>query len=558
MNLKYSYYIRMTIFNTEATYTSPDNKLTIPSRELSINLPGIPPSITSKELNTPVAVVAPNPTVVPQKYGDGDKTRQTQKANQATLNAIPVQILPFPPNNKDYKIDNTTNIVNVTESIWDSNDYLQTYDHKGIYRASASSINTANGINYQPANAFNNNSISGWKSGLSNKYTHGRYGPSYYNSGVATIVKQETAKISGVTLPSFGTSNIKGEWLQIQLPSDKPIYLFQYRISVPAPTPPSDKYRYSLNEDRLPFQAVAPDDGYTSLFPKVFSVAGSNDGNNWYYIDQQSFVEPPDLPSAAPNSGLNFKKGVRKDPMRPNTIIFDINSVTRYTYYRLIVTELFPGNDNTQISQWQLFAFVNGITPNARTLVESFSQNYVQEMEGMESKPFWDSFSNYIHPELKEKHQEQLSSLAKAKESSDPLPLLSSYNIFVMGNKENFESHGFVNYDGGSTNGNLVINNQLAPMNAIYADYLSQQQSINKNYFDLSQNIYDFSRNYFPALKDPSDRYDLSANNFNKMPTKLDGWLTDNKQIVMQQNSMFILSTIAVATLVLALIVTSK
>jgi hypothetical protein len=544
----------MSLFDTEQNYTSPDKKITIPKKELSIYLQSRSGPESKTSLITPIANNVPTPTVVPQKYNDGTKNIQTQKANQATLSAIPIQILPFPPNDKDYIIDNNTNIVNVTEPIWDTNDYLQTYDHKGIYRASASSVNSSQGINYQPANAFNH-SISGWKSGLNDKYTYSRYGPSYYNSSVTTTVKQEKLENK-----SFGTSNIKGEWLQVQLPPDKPIYLFQYRITVPAPLPPSDKYTYSPKEDRLPFQAVPPPDGYTSIFPKVFSVVGSIDGINWYYVDQQSFVEPPDVPSTTPygNSNLNFKKGVRKDPIYENTIIFDINSITRYTYYRLIVTELFPGNDNTQISQWQLFAFVNGITPNARTLVESFSQNYVQGIEGMESTPFWDSFSNYIHPELKEKHQQQLSSLEKAKESSDPLPLLSSYNISIMNNKENFDTHGFVKYDNGTSNRTFVKDNQLAPMNAIYADYLSKQQSINKNYSDLRQNIVDLNTNRSAVAIADGDRYDFNASNFNKPPNKMDGWLSDNKQIVMQQNSMFILSTITVATLVLALIISSK
>lgn len=554
----------MTIFDSTQKYTSPDGKLTMPPKTLYIDLPGPPNPVDPIGLRTPGANIPPTPKVVPQSTSNGAFSRiQTQKTTESTLNAIPIQILPFPPNEKEYKIDNTTNMVNVINPFWDINDPNQTYNHTGIYKASASSVFPEiwriQTVNYEPANAFNE-SISGWRSSQSWKYKYGRYGPSYYSSNVTTDVKQEKLTIANSSNKDYGTTKIKGEWLQIQLPPDKPIYLFQYRITVPPPTPPSEKYKYSPEEDRLPFQAVPPPDQFTSLFPKVFVVVGSSDGNNWFYVDQQSFVEPPDVPSSTPygNSNLNFKKGVRKDPVHPNTIIFDINSVTRYTYYRLIVSELFPGVDTAQIGKWEIFAFVDIITPNARTLVESFSPNYVKGIEGMENNTFWDSFSNYINPELAQKQEQQLSSLEKVKESGDPLPLLSSYNIFIMGNKENFDSHGFVNYNNGITNGNLVINNQLAPMNAIYADYLSKQQSINNNYFDLSRNIYDFSSNYFPALYNSNDRYDLSNNNFNKLPTKLDGWLADNKQIVMQQNSMFILSTITVATLVLALILSSK
>ena len=76
--------------------------------------------------------------------------------------------------------------------------------------------------------------------------------------------------------------------------------------------------------------------------------------------------------------------------------------------------------------------------------------------------------------------------------------------------------------------------------------------------YDLSQNIQDFSNNYFNALNAPNDKYDMSGNNFNKPPTQLDGIISDNKEIIMQQNNIFILSTITITTLVLALLLVSK
>ena len=50
----------------------------------------------------------------------------------------------------------------------------------------------------------------------------------------------------------------------------------------------------------------------------------------------------------------------------------------------------------------------------------------------------------------------------------------------------------------------------------------------------------------------------MSGNNFNKPPTQLDGIISDNKEIIMQQNNIFILSTITITTLVLALLLVSK
>jgi hypothetical protein len=83
-------------------------------------------------------------------------------------------------------------------------------------------------------------------------------------------------------------------------------------------------------------------------------------------------------------------------------------------------------------------------------------------------------------------------------------------------------------------------------------------KKVNQNYYDMRQNVQTFKDQYTKMANDPNDKYDFKASSFNKAPTQLDGLINDNREIIMQQNSMYILSTITVATLVLALILVYK
>ena len=50
----------------------------------------------------------------------------------------------------------------------------------------------------------------------------------------------------------------------------------------------------------------------------------------------------------------------------------------------------------------------------------------------------------------------------------------------------------------------------------------------------------------------------MNTNGFNKPPTRTDGWINDNKEMVLQQNTIYLLSTITIATLVIGLILASR
>ena len=463
----------------------------------------------------------------------------------------PIQIIPFPD---DKKI--TKNVFTINTPFYRSNDIVKEYNFKGDYKITSSS---------NPNDAYKAFTKDGiWIS--DNSYKTTQYTSSYYigSNNNKTTVKQENIVLPGAS-NNYGSTDIKGEWLQISFPADKPIYLFRYSILVPDPDSNSPVYPGVRDVDEIYTypKPLPPNKKYTSQFPKSFTVVGSNDDKNWYYIDQHTFVEPPDITYSDNNrASLNNMQGVTIN--KDKSISFELNSINRYTFYRLIITELFPGINQASIKTWGLYGFVQNVSPNIKTL-ESFSTQYVTEMSSNFGKgsssvgvqqlkaPFGDDFSKGIDSKLKRIYIEQLTNLNQARNIPDPLFNLAPYSIL-----ENFDSHGFVQYPNGTTNSNAVINTQITPTISIYNDFLSKQTQINNNVYDLSQNIHDFSNNYFNALNAPNDKYDMSGNNFNKPPTQLDGLISDNKEIIMQQNNIFILSTITITTLVLALILVSK
>ena len=103
---------------------------------------------------------------------------------------------------------------------------------------------------------------------------------------------------------------INGEWLQIQLP--EPMNILKYTIL----TPPA--------QNTLHF------------FPAEFFIIGSNDGNKWYFIDEQIISSPPNVANRVP-------------------VNFNLYNSNAYTYLRLIVTKLPHGCDNLRINQWNLY-----------------------------------------------------------------------------------------------------------------------------------------------------------------------------------------------------------
>jgi hypothetical protein len=120
---------------------------------------------------------------------------------------------------------------------------------------------------------------------------------------------------SVVTRTTNGTS-YSGEWLTIQLPH--PIVLNRY--------------------------VILGRDGVTERCPNTFVVLGSNDGNSWNLVDQQTGI-------------ADWSSGVSKN-------FYTRNNINQYSYgyYRIVVSRV--GNtsqtinrDTVQIGVWQMFGF---------------------------------------------------------------------------------------------------------------------------------------------------------------------------------------------------------
>lgn len=117
-----------------------------------------------------------------------------------------------------------------------------------------------------------------------------------------------------------------GEWIQIQLPS--PILLSLYSVLAPS------------------------QQGDLNFFPQKFTLAGSQDGIKWNYINYQD---------------INNNDYSCKD-RKP--ISFTVSNTTPYSYFRLIINKLPNNNTIVKINQFNL----SGIYP-----VESFTGNRIAD-----------------------------------------------------------------------------------------------------------------------------------------------------------------------------------
>jgi hypothetical protein len=484
----------------------------------------------------------------------------------------PIQIIPFPDNTEF-----TKNEIVIKKPIYDKNDMYNDYDHIGEYIISSSSFQKGNNA----YNAFNENDTI-WESSeslginsynnydydtktvIKNKYTYDvlPFGPSYYNSTNNTNIENST---------------ILGEWIQIKLP--KPFYLYSYCIKVPVIK--NDKYPIissnSIDKNKNLIEN-------TSFFPKAFMLVGSNDGNSWDYLDQKTLINTPEKMN-------KFNEGYCYDKNR-NEIRIQINSINNYSFYRFVVTALFPGNKNIKISNLSFYGYVKEPVQNSSTLKnnlepskknnsccqesnkESFSgirnsQEYLTEMELNNL-----SFNNDSNQELTKVYQELQSSINEAKTDKDKLPNLNSYDIFTKQIIENFDSHNFSSpiLNAGRRNQEKVLNEQINPSIEIYEDYLGSINQVNQNMYTLNDKVIDVNdqQNYLSnatvtndnlVISDPynytNNNFDFEQNN-NTKPNTIDGRINDNKEFIIQQSSILVLSTITMASLVIGLILIYK
>lgn len=223
-----------------------------------------------------------------------------------------IQVLPLPNNKK--LTDKTTDVNSLT---YDNSN--PSYTPNGTYIATSSSYC---GPGNKAYNIFNGTTTDKWicdffqnpdynENTFANpKYTQNPYTgetPSTYQGGGNTKTKYITTIGNG-----YNASNHYGEWVQIQLP---------YKIYL---------YRYSLLTPSLP-------SGVNS-FPKKFIVAGSNDGNTWDIIHMRDYKKIPEC--------------------NGSPIIYNLNTINSYSYFRLVVTEVADRQTIASISQWNVFGTI--------------------------------------------------------------------------------------------------------------------------------------------------------------------------------------------------------
>lgn len=217
-------------------------------------------------------------------------------------------IFPLPENKK--LSGNNTSIT----GIYNDNNNPK-YNPNGTYIASSSSYADPSNKVF---NIFNGTTTNPWKCDFSknpkynsNSFSNPPYSqdpytadtPSTYQGGGQTVTRYET-------LVGQGPKQIShpGEWIQIQLPYQ--IYLYQYSLLTPV----------------LPNKI--------NSFPKKFIVVGSNDGNNWSYIHQRE---------------LNVLPAQTNSPT-----VYNVNSIEKYSYFRLLISEVADLQTITSITQWNM------------------------------------------------------------------------------------------------------------------------------------------------------------------------------------------------------------
>lgn len=230
-------------------------------------------------------------------------------------NVTPLQILPI-PSPYIYFTDNT---LDVSDPIIDNS---LNYTHRGIYKVTCSSFASNK---TKPYHAFNNISNNYWQCDFKdnpnfgktappptysaaytqNPYTQSISGNSAYQGGGPSTTKWKTIVGQQSDTP------ILGEWIQIQIPTEIPAYLYSYSILTPIP-----------NSSIL-------------TFPTKFIILGSETGDSWEYVDQQNLQKPYDTSNEMPK-------------------VFNLNSTNSYHYYRLIITEMPPNNSIVRITHFGL------------------------------------------------------------------------------------------------------------------------------------------------------------------------------------------------------------
>jgi hypothetical protein len=380
----------------------------------------------------------------------------------------------------------------------------------GTYRVSASS----NYADKYPYHAFNEKTDLFWasdKPAANNKYRNFAFTNNEPASYVGGGLESNTWKTK------VNNRDLYGEWIQIQAPHK--LYLDNYTL-LSHPIVCNNTYSgnaftgnsytgnaftgnsytgnaYISNASVCGNVSLPPDipNFLKQKCPKQFFLLGSNDGSEWDIIDQRNLeTYPMDLDKVA---------------------TYYVNTRDGYTHFRLIINELFKG-DNVRLYKFGLFGYLNAISGTVHP-VETFA-NYENTIK-------YNNRNIYMH---------------QYKPFSSFEPLYNSFNII-----ESFD------VDVMNTAGNN-INSQLHSLSNI-------NDGINNNYNYLRKNIPKYNRKY--KTLNNHVKYDFSGNVLlytDKKPTLADGLDDDLKTMIIQENNLYILGTIAMATLLIGIVVISR
>jgi hypothetical protein len=417
-----------------------------------------------------------------------------------------IKIVPFP----DEAIDFSSNRITISTPIKDIDDF----DHTGEYVITSSSYCDGDHLAY---NVFNHGLDRFWQSDFNgnplydkrkfayktpytqNPYVKSTSGPSVYQSnggGSISTTWSTPVKVGN------STNIVKGEWIQIQIPTTYPVYLSSYSILSPPP------------------------DGNICMFPQNFMVLGSMDGNTWSVIDQQIFTR-----------SLNSNNGT--------PILFKVNAVDKACYFRLVITSLFQNNDIPRINHWSLTG-----TSAATTKHESF--------ETMTFTPIGEAYTRPLGHHAQ--NSPTLSQVLGEKEAGTVT--YSAYSSYErIGNpysiRENFDDHGYSTQN--TTSG------QLQSLNAMNQDFVNMVVPVQQNKQILGNTIasYKALRSTLQTESmNTGDKYEWYGNalpyNVSMPATLEDARKKDNLSMVVTENNLYILGSITIASLLVFAVYLAK
>ena len=342
----------------------------------------------------------------------------------------------------------------------------------GLYLATCSSYSDSS---HNAFHSFDGSSNTYWRSGAINGNLNSEsktYTRAAYNGMVPSSFVGGSDTLYWNTL--VGNEKYYGEWIQIQIPYS--VYLAEYSIT-------------------------------SANFPRKFVFLGSNDGFTWTLLDKQSLTSAPSADS---------------------TISYIAKSIIKYSYFRLVISQLFQGTTTT-ITELNIKGN-NNLLLNIKP-TESFSNMNYQS-----------------YNEQKLTSTEYISSVKMPCGSCGGYKPYSNYEILSVNRLvENFDDHGFV-----AGNVDNIQTKQIQPLSQIINDTRQLNTKVNQNINNISGNLVSYN-----VLKSVlmSSNYDYSGNALlyvnDEKPKTVDALQSDVNDYAIQEKNVFIIGSISMAILVL-------